>query len=50
MIVVREKAPVRRAARAYVDYIEKACGIPCDLISVGPGREAIMVRRHPFDA
>jgi adenylosuccinate synthase len=38
------------AARSYVDFIEKTCSVPCDMISVGPGREAIMVRKHPFDA
>jgi len=47
---VRRFEDLPAAARGYVDYIEKACGIPCDLISVGPGREAIMVRRHPFEA
>lgn len=47
---VRRFEDLPAAARGYVDYVEKACGIPCDLISVGPGREAIMVRRHPFEA
>jgi adenylosuccinate synthase len=47
---VRRFEDLPPAARGYVDFIEKACGTPCDLISVGPGREAIMVRRHPFEA
>lgn len=36
--------------RDYIAFIEKACGIPCDLVSVGPGREAIITRRHPFQS
>ena len=46
---VRSFEQLPRNARAYVEYIEKACAVPCDLVSVGPGRDAIMVRRHPFE-
>jgi len=37
------------AARAYLARLEELLGIPVDIISTGPGREAIIVRRHPFD-
>src|SRR5262245_13786551 len=39
-----------KAARDYLDRIEKICGVPIDLISTGPDREHTIVRRHPFKA
>jgi adenylosuccinate synthase len=35
-------------ARAYLDRIERICGVTIDLISTGPDREETIVRRHPF--
>jgi len=35
-------------ARAYLGRLEALLGIPVDIVSTGPGREAIIVRRHPF--
>jgi adenylosuccinate synthase len=37
-------------ARAYLERIEKLCGVPIDLISTGPDRDETIVLRHPFDA
>ena len=36
-------------ARRYLERIEALLEIPVDLISTGPGREAVVIRRHPFD-
>lgn len=38
-----------RAARAYLETIERLSGVPIDLISTGPDRVETIVRRHPFD-
>jgi adenylosuccinate synthase len=38
-----------KGARAYLDRIEKLCGVPIDLVSTGPDRTETIVRRHPFD-
>ena len=36
-------------AKNYLGRLETLLGIPVDVVSTGPGREAIIVRRHPFD-
>lgn len=36
-------------AKSYLGRLEALLGIPVDIVSTGPGREAIIVRRHPFD-
>jgi adenylosuccinate synthase len=36
--------------RRYLAAIEEIAGIPLDIISVGPGRDETIVRRHPFSA
>lgn len=36
------------AARRYIERIERLLEVPVDVISTGPGREAVIVRRHPF--
>jgi adenylosuccinate synthase len=36
-------------ARGYLMRLEALLGIPVDIVSTGPGREAIIVRHHPFD-
>jgi adenylosuccinate synthase len=38
-----------RAAKAYVARIEELLGTPVDIISTGPSRDAVVIRRHPFD-
>ncbi len=37
-----------RAAKEYVETIEHLAGVPVTLVSVGPGREESIIRRHPF--
>ncbi len=37
------------AAKQYLERLEELLGIPVDIVSTGPGREAIILRRHPFD-
>ena len=36
-------------AKAYVERIEALLGVPVDIVSTGPSRDAIILRRHPFD-
>ncbi len=36
-------------AKSYLRRLEDLLDIPVDVVSTGPGREAIIVRRHPFD-
>lgn len=38
-----------REARDYLARLEALLGIPVDIVSTGPGREAIIMRRHPFE-
>jgi len=42
----REELPTN--ARAYLERIEKICGVPVDMISTGPDRDETIVLRHPF--
>ncbi len=37
------------SAQAYLARIEEIVATPVDIVSTGPGREAVIVRRHPFD-
>lgn len=37
------------AAQDYLARIEEIVEIPVDIISTGPGREAVILRQHPFD-
>ncbi|MBM3343587.1 MAG: adenylosuccinate synthase [Betaproteobacteria bacterium] len=37
-----------KAAQNYLNRMERACGVPIDIISTGPDREQTIVRRHPF--
>ena len=37
-----------RAARDYLSRLEQLVGVPVDIVSTGPSREAIVVRKHPF--
>jgi adenylosuccinate synthase len=36
------------AAQAYLARLEALLDVPVDIVSTGPGREAIIVRHHPF--
>ncbi len=36
-------------ARRYLERVEQVCGVPIDVISTSPEREATIVQRHPFD-
>ena len=36
-------------ARRYLARLEELLGVPADIVSTGPSRDAIIVRRHPFD-
>ncbi len=38
-----------KAARDYLETIERLSGLPIDLVSTGPDRVETLVRRHPFD-
>jgi adenylosuccinate synthase len=38
-----------QAARRYLARLEEILGVPVDIVSTGPSREAIVIRRHPFD-
>jgi adenylosuccinate synthase len=37
-----------QAAQSYLRRLESLLGIPVDIVSTGPGREAIIFRSHPF--
>ncbi|MCU0689956.1 MAG: adenylosuccinate synthase [Polyangiaceae bacterium] len=45
----RSMSDLPARAREYVKFIEQACETPCDMISVGPTREALIKRRQLFD-
>ena len=36
-------------AKSYLRRIEELAGVPVDIISTGPARDAVIIRRHPFD-
>ena len=37
------------AARNYLDRLEKILAVPVDIVSTGRSRDAVILRRHPFD-
>ena len=41
---VRRDADLPRAARDYVEWIEERIGIPIEMLSVGPERDAVIPR------
>jgi adenylosuccinate synthase len=47
---VKTQAGLPKNARAYLERVERLCGVPIDIISTGPDREETIVLRHPFDA
>ena len=38
-----------KEAKAYLQRLEQLAGVPIDIISTGPARDAVIMRRHPFD-
>jgi adenylosuccinate synthase len=42
-------AALPQAARAYLRRIEELAQVPIDIVSTGPSRDAVILRRHPFD-
>jgi adenylosuccinate synthase len=36
-------------AKAYLQRIEQLAGVPIDIVSTGADRDAVIMRRHPFD-
>ncbi|MYE82370.1 MAG: adenylosuccinate synthase [Gammaproteobacteria bacterium] len=46
---VRDLDALPANARAYVQCVAEAVGVPVDLISTGPERSETIVVRHPFD-
>jgi adenylosuccinate synthase len=46
-VTVYEALPAE--ARAYLERIEQLAGVPIDIVSTGPSRDALIIRRHPFD-
>jgi adenylosuccinate synthase len=38
-----------REAKDYLKRIEELAGVPIDIVSTGPSRDAVVMRRHPFD-
>jgi adenylosuccinate synthase len=41
-------ASLPEAAKRYLRRLEELCEVPIDIVSTGPSREAVIVRRHPF--
>ena len=39
----------RRKPRRICARIEELAGVPIDIVSTGPSRDAVIMRRHPFD-
>jgi adenylosuccinate synthase len=42
---VRRYADLPRAARDYVEWVEESAGVPIEMLSVGPEREAVIPRK-----
>jgi adenylosuccinate synthase len=42
-------AALPKEAQDYVRRIEALAGVPIDIVSTGPSRDAVIMRRHPFD-
>ncbi len=38
-----------KEAKAYLERIEQLAGVPVHIVSTGPARDAVVMRRHPFD-
>jgi adenylosuccinate synthase len=42
-------AALPKQAKDYLKRIEDLAGVPIDIVSTGPSRDAVVMRRHPFD-
>ena len=42
-------ATLPKAAKAYLHRLEELAEVPIDIVSTGPSRDAVIMRRHPFD-
>jgi adenylosuccinate synthase len=42
-------AALPKEAKDYLARIEALAGVPIDIVSTGPSRDAVIMRRHPFD-
>ncbi len=46
---VRDYDRLPAEAQRYLERLEALVGIPVDIVSTGPGRDSVIMRRHPFD-
>lgn len=46
---VTDFAALPPEAKAYLRRLEELAEVPVDIVSTGPSREALIMRRHPFD-
>jgi adenylosuccinate synthase len=46
---VTSYAALPKQAKDYLERIEALAGVPIDIVSTGPSRDAVVMRRHPFD-
>ena len=42
-------AALPKKAKAYLQRLEELAEVPIDIVSTGPSRDAVIMRRHPFD-
>ena len=42
-------AALPKEAKAYLRRLEELAEVPIDIVSTGPSRDAVIMRRHPFD-
>jgi len=45
---VRDYDRLPAEAQRYIERLEQLVGVPVDMVSTGPGRDSLIVRRHPF--
>lgn len=48
LTAVRRLEDLPAAARAYLDHLTELCGVPIDVVSVGPDRAQTLVLHQPF--
>ena len=42
-------AGLPKEAKGYLERLEQLAEVPIDIVSTGPSRDAVIMRRHPFD-
>lgn len=47
---VRDYDRLPNAAKRYLETLEAMIGVPVDMVSTGPSRDSVIMRRHPFEA